>query len=274
MQFYTYPPVCQNCGHNLVPRKPPEFGKWELVSSADNRGALRRKALLATAAFLVVSLVAGLLTLGASALPAKADSISVDTSPGTAAPPPTLGPYTMTPFEADARELFQLVSDVPAPEGRTLQFDQLVDHYRIGDGWATWSHGYTGDVYFVQGTRLVMSLPADTKAFYFYAEPNVFDTFDVTATASDGTTSGPISVAGRSGAQYFGFYATGGATLSTITVTVDPGALGFAVGEFGIAYQKAPQSKADCKRGGYKEFGFKNQGLCISSLQRSAKTTQ
>jgi hypothetical protein len=177
----------------------------------------------------------------------------------------------MTPFEADTRELFQLVSDVPAPEGRTLQFDQLVDHRRVGDGWATWSHGYTGDVYFVQGDQLVMSLPADTKAFYFYAEPNDFDTFDVTATASDGTTSGPISVTGDSGAKYFGFYATGGAILSTITVTVDPGARGFAVGEFGIAYQKAPQTKADCKKGGYKEFGFKNQGQCIKAVNHASK---
>ncbi len=38
---------------------------------------------------------------------------------------------------------------------------------------------------------------------------------------------------GDAGAQYFGFYGTGAATLASITVTTaDP--TGFAVGEFGI----------------------------------------
>lgn len=32
-----------------------------------------------------------------------------------------------------------------------------------------------------------------------------------------------------------------------------------------------PQSKADCKDGGYKEFGFKNQGQCVASLQKAAE---
>jgi Ca2+-binding RTX toxin-like protein len=79
-----------------------------------------------------------------------------------------------------------------------------------------------------------MALPENTKAFYFYAEPQIFDTFSVTATASDGTTSGPVAVRGQAGAKYFGFYTTGGSRISTITVDVDPAARGFAVGEFGI----------------------------------------
>jgi hypothetical protein len=37
---------------------------------------------------------------------------------------------------------------------------------------------------------------------------------------------------------------------------------------------QGPQTKADCKQGGYKEFGFKNQGQCIASLQRNAEATQ
>jgi len=37
---------------------------------------------------------------------------------------------------------------------------------------------------------------------------------------------------------------------------------------------QGPQTKADCKRGGYKEFGFKNQGQCIASLQRNAEATR
>jgi Tol biopolymer transport system component len=32
-----------------------------------------------------------------------------------------------------------------------------------------------------------------------------------------------------------------------------------------------PKSKAECKKGGYKDFGFKTQGKCMSSLQKTAK---
>jgi hypothetical protein len=34
-----------------------------------------------------------------------------------------------------------------------------------------------------------------------------------------------------------------------------------------------PKSKAECKNGGYKEFGFKNQGQCVAFVQREAKTS-
>jgi hypothetical protein len=29
-----------------------------------------------------------------------------------------------------------------------------------------------------------------------------------------------------------------------------------------------PQTKADCKNGGYKDFGFKNQGQCIKAVKK------
>jgi hypothetical protein len=89
-------------------------------------------------------------------------------------------------------------------------------------------------------SQVVMTLPANTKAFYFYVEPNWYDEispvyFNVTVTAHDGTTSGPIAVQGYYGAQYFGFYSKDGAALSTINVSIDnSNAYGFAVGEFAI----------------------------------------
>jgi TolB protein len=48
-----------------------------------------------------------------------------------------------------------------------------------------------------------------------------------------------------------------------------------AVGGFGPDWQPLPGSalpatKAQCKQGGYEEFGFKNQGLCEASVQRPA----
>jgi hypothetical protein len=30
-----------------------------------------------------------------------------------------------------------------------------------------------------------------------------------------------------------------------------------------------PTSKADCKKGGYKDFGFKNQGQCIKAVKKA-----
>ncbi len=41
-----------------------------------------------------------------------------------------------------------------------------------------------------------------------------------------------------------------------------------------VTLRTAPQTKADCKKGGYKEFGFENQGRCIASLQRNDKATR
>jgi Ca2+-binding RTX toxin-like protein len=145
----------------------------------------------------------------------------------------------MAPFGADSRPL-QEVRSVRAPGGAgVVRYDRYMVHDKIGDGWLTWSHGYTGDVYdTLSGTdgqdRVVMTLPESTKAFYFYAEPNRFETFTVRATASDGSTSGPVAVRGRAGAKYFGFYTTGRSSVRAVTVNVDPAAEGFAVGEFGI----------------------------------------
>jgi hypothetical protein len=162
-----------------------------------------------------------------------ASGIAFDGSPGTGAPPATLGPYTMTPFGDDTRPVGTTVTDVPDPAG-TITFSQPLTHSEVGNGWATWSHGYTGDVYHnSNGSAITITMPAGTKAFYLYAEPNTFDVFDVQATAQDGTTSGPVPVQGNSGARYFGFYGTGDAEIATITVTTTD-TTGLGVGEFGI----------------------------------------
>lgn len=163
--------------------------------------------------------------------------IVFDGSPGTAAPPATLGGYTMTPFGADLQALGN-VSGVTDSAG-TIGFTPALSHDTVpSGGWSTWSHGYSGDVYDTSDTadptQATITLPAGTKAFYLYAEPNVFDNFTVQATAQDGTTSGPVTVQGDSGAQYFGFYGTGDATIASITITCNDTS-GFAVGEFGIS---------------------------------------
>jgi hypothetical protein len=164
--------------------------------------------------------------------PAPASSIVFDGSPKTDAPPATLGSFAMTPFAADDQPLSTDVFDVAGPTG-TLGFGAKVSHFRIGKGWSSWSHGYTGDVYYTNGAvNLTLTLPPNTGAFAFYVEPNNFALFDVTATAQDGITSNSVPVSGLGGATYFGFYGTGGATITSITIS---SATAFAVGEFGIA---------------------------------------
>ena len=80
-------------------------------------------------------------------------------------------------------------------------------------------------------------MPAGTAAFYFYAEPDNFATFTITATS--GTTVVATPVAGASGANYFGFYGTAGDTIASIAVAIT-GTTSFAVGEFGISRVTVP----------------------------------
>ena len=163
-----------------------------------------------------------------------------DISPGTAAPPSTLGPYTMTPFPPDPRPEFDIVAGVPSPLGGSVAFVQPMQHLKVGSGWATWSHGYSGDVYSTVGaTSTFMALPPDTGAFYFYAEPNPFQVFTITATSSDGSVFATVSqpVDGLSGAKYFGIYTTDPAGSSPIALIAISSSADFAIGEFGIAKQ-------------------------------------
>lgn len=189
---------------------------------------------------LLILVVAGTITLALSAgvvrsAPARAaGTITFDGSPGTGAPPPKLGSYTMKPFGADPRPLNTSVSGVTVPSGHgTVGFTPALEHLQVGNGWNTWSNGYTGDVYYTGGgASMTFTLPAGTDAFYFYAEPNPYATFEITATAQNGTTSGPIPVNGFASARYFGFYTDGSIALKSIQVDSQ---VDFAVGEFGIS---------------------------------------
>jgi hypothetical protein len=197
-----------------------------------------------------VAVVAGLatavFTITATAATA---AIGVSTAPGTAAPPATLAFYKMTPFgDVDTRATGALVTDVPLPlvltghplsrPSGSLLFSTPAFHYAIGAGWASWSHGYTGDVYYSNGQlSLTTTLPAKTGAFYLYAEPNPFAIINMTVTGRDATghqVTTTVAVNGAGGAQYFGFYNTTGGQVSSVTVSSTSD---FAIGEFGISNQ-------------------------------------
>ncbi len=156
---------------------------------------------------------------------------------GTDVPAATLGGYTMTAFPSDGLADYINITSLPSPLGGTLGFSTEVQTYTATDGWATWSHGYTGDIYYSNGAyTLTLTLPDNTGAFYFYAEPNPMNVYSFTATAQDGTFI-MQDVDGNGGAAYFGFYSTDGSALTSITLT---SAVDFAVGEFGIAAAGTP----------------------------------
>jgi hypothetical protein len=85
-------------------------------------------------------------------------------------------------------------------------------------------------------------MPASVVAFRFYLEPAEFAvrTFDI----SPGLAG--QSIHGGGGATGFGFFATGGDFIHTITISLQasehPDAPnGFAIGEFGIATAAVPE---------------------------------
>jgi len=157
---------------------------------------------------------------------------------GADPPPPTLGPYAMTPFPLDDRPLYELVTDVPSPLGGAVEFSDPLSHRRVveGGGWAFWGHPYYGDVYYGDGILdYTMYLPAKTMAFYFYAHQAADSFLWITATTDDGTAV-EQQVPHFGGAKYFGFYQDdpGGPPIEFIHVSCSY-ECEVTVGEFGIA---------------------------------------
>ena len=205
---------------------------------------------LASAAFLVASLGA------ASAAQA---AVVFDGSPGSGAPPATLGGYTMTPSPQDTRADFTGVTDAPATPASSFSFDQTMQLYTVGQSWGSsnWAGGtYAGRVYYSNGqSSVTITLPSPKNAVYFYATPNQFGTFTMQATASDGTTSGLIPVTTNPGGgppsgQYFGFYGTAGDKISSVTMTFNDPSAGlsdFAVGDFALSTTGNAVSSTVCR---------------------------
>jgi MYXO-CTERM domain-containing protein len=168
---------------------------------------------------------------------------------GTGAPPATVGPYAMIPFGVDNRPIFSDVLDVTPADGAPtgpISFDTPMSHRQVGNGWATWSHGYTGDMYYTNGALdVTIAMPAGTAAFYMYAEPDPFDAYNMTVVTDDGNIL-TIPVVGNSGANGFGFW-TAGAPIATVTISAD---VDFAIGEFGIAQVPTPGAAAMIGLGG------------------------
>ena len=152
-----------------------------------------------------------------------------------AAPPATLGPYTMTPFPPDLRPE-GAVTTVPAPSGE-LVFSTTASHRTVGYSWGSWGHGYAGDVYYFTGAlEASLTLPANTRAFYLYIDGNSYFTEEVYAIV-DGVTY-TLPGGGYDGATYFGFYSLDEPITSVTYGGATTG--GVCIGEFGIYTGPAP----------------------------------
>ncbi|HEY9634587.1 MAG TPA: PEP-CTERM sorting domain-containing protein [Coleofasciculaceae cyanobacterium] len=131
-------------------------------------------------------------------------------------------------------------STLGSPFGN-LNFSSPVEKRVIGSSWNTWSNGYTGEVYYNKGaSTLEIALPPDIVAFDLYVEPEVFDFFEIAVTAMNGVTSTATlsqRVTGDSGAKYFGFYATGGDLIKSITLIDKSGgaANGFSIAQLRVS---------------------------------------
>jgi hypothetical protein len=174
-------------------------------------------------------------TLLATAATSNAQVTGTDL--GTSAPPSSLDGYAMS-AGSDGRATFTDVNSANVGGGRTVDFSIPMNLRRIGDGWATWSHGYTGPVYYSNGDDDV-TLSFDTGevgAFILYIEPNQFSEFEFEITGRDASGSSVTfntNIVGDSGAKGFGFSAPAGGHITAVrVVNTDGSSGGFAVGEF------------------------------------------
>ena len=187
------------------------------------------------------------LTLGALALAAAsfaANAAIVFQNIGNIAPPAQLGTHTMTSFDqapqAAITELAPVTSIPGGPGGTTVGISPASLKLTDGIGWnapTSWPGG--ASIFFFSDwgvTTQTLTLPANTKAFYFYVESNYYsNSFNYTVTTDSGTTSGPVVVAGGGGAHGFGFYSTAGENITSISVSGDGlSGGGYILGQFGI----------------------------------------
>ena len=186
---------------------------------------------------------------------ATAEMMDVKYQPADARPT-TIGGYSLTAFGSDSTSVGTSESSISTPLGGTLGFSTPLSHETIGDGWATWSNGYTGDVYVTGGTDLTMTLAPGVGAFVFYTEPEVFASYTFVAKASDGSTL-TETINGDGGAKGFGFYTSPGTSITSIELTTTAAANGFAVGEFSIAaVVPEPSTIVSVSIGGLIAFGY------------------
>lgn len=155
---------------------------------------------------------------------------------------------------------------------QTVTFDGPMNKRRAevvpNEGWLTWAEPPFTEVHdphvlFANGVlSRTLTLSRPTGTFGFELEPNPFtiETYTVEFFSNGGTVlEGSVTrdVDGFHGARLFAATTTGGA-IDQVEVT---GTADFAIAR--VRYRPDPTSKDECKKGGWQQFGFSNQGLCI-----------
>jgi len=189
--------------------------------------------------------VALMLALAATLSAARAGASVVFVNLGTAAPPSTVGMFAVTPYSLDQQTAIPNLTNVSVIPGSPIAPDTTtsfpVQKRTVGDGWTSWSHGYTGPVFFtVPIVPPLMLTIAPAKAFYVYVEPATFgQPFAVTVTTNAGGSSGSVLVDAAGGATGFAFYTTAGESITSVTIDADSAAQGFAFAELGLGNSAA-----------------------------------
>jgi hypothetical protein len=214
------------------------------------------------------------LALASASFAANADILFSNL--GTAAPPASIGGHALIPFDQAAQAAvpdgtFGLTVIPGSPVDGDLGVNPTADKRTApGGGWSSsWSHGYTGPVFRVETTTgATLTLPPNTRAFYFYVEsPFYSEAVEFTVTSNSGTSSGPIAITtGETGANGFAFYSTQGEIITSITINNSRNDR-FALAEFGIATE-APTTCTSEGYTGLKLTWCKN--ICESDLSGGA----
>gem|GEM_PF-3569023 len=163
---------------------------------------------------------------------------------GQVAPPAHLGGYSLVAALAPSASVGAAVDKVDFPGGRQAVFDGMLELMRVGQGWEKWSHGYGGDVLYwdelLLGRSTVrLALPAGTRVFSLFLEPNFFGPASFRVTASNGAESIFLdgwSVEGEGGARGLAFGVRAGAPdLVSVTFSgLNPDPDGFGFGELAL----------------------------------------
>jgi hypothetical protein len=120
---------------------------------------------------------------------------------------------------------YQNVTALTLNGGTQLAFDSAVNKRTIGSGWATWSAGYAGDVFYSNGDTSIVATITEVSAFGLEMEPNPYGDYSMSLTLSDGSII-TQTVSGYAGADFFGWVGAGVVSF-TMASAVD-----FAFGRF------------------------------------------
>jgi len=119
-----------------------------------------------------------------------------------------------------------MMTAIDLDAGGSLSASHPLGVAAIGDGWATWSGGYAGEVLVSEYSSLTVNV-SGVGDLGFYAEPDQYKSLQILVHLADGQQVSE-QVNGDGGARFFGFV---GAGVQRLTIsTADPE--GFAFGEF------------------------------------------